>query len=176
MSHVIISGPGGMGRQIKSPGQIRSQLNRQWSKVDQALANAIEAGTFASGMEGKKITLERTASNLDYKRDSFLSYSESYAKWKGTGRTSVDLRLTGEMLDSIKFRKQGSGVASNVVVEVTGSDSIRKAKALAAGGKAKNKPRRFMGHVVQSELQEIGLKAWRAYQRVMRQMLKYKPR
>ncbi len=51
--------------------------------------------------EVKRIILRKTARGVDYMGKKFKPYSEAYAKRKGVSAGSVDLRRTGEMLDSI---------------------------------------------------------------------------
>jgi phage gpG-like protein len=50
--------------------------------------------------EVKQIVLDKTGRGLDYMGRRFKPYSKAYAKKKG--KTRVDLRDTGDMLDSIK--------------------------------------------------------------------------
>jgi hypothetical protein len=47
----------------------------------------------------KAVIIEKTASGRDYMNRSFQPYSKAYAK--RTGKTRVDLRVSGRMLDSI---------------------------------------------------------------------------
>lgn len=57
---------------------------------------------------------ERTANNTDYTGKRFPNYSESYAsslefKIAGKSKTDPDLRLSGDMLDSLQIIENGPG-------------------------------------------------------------------
>lgn len=52
----------------------------------------------------EKRILERTEFGRDYRNRKFAPYSKKYAKRKGVGRSSVDLRLSGTMLGAIETR------------------------------------------------------------------------
>lgn len=78
------------------------ETRRQLRQVNQLLGSNEPMENICKDVEER--ILERTESGRDYKNLKFAPYSEKYAKRKGVGRSSVDLKLTGTMLGAIKTR------------------------------------------------------------------------
>lgn len=51
----------------------------------------------------------RSTEGFDKNGKKFPKYSTDYAKFKGVGKSQVDLVLSGEMLDSLSLTKDGAG-------------------------------------------------------------------
>ena len=94
----------------------------------------------------KKRVLKRTAASRDYKNLKFAPYSAKYAKRKKS--TKVNLRLTGEMLNSMKARAIS---ARRGVVELTAKELIANIHTQGIG----KQPQRDFMDITKTALQEF---------------------
>lgn len=105
----------------------------------------------------KKRILERTDHGRDYKNLKFYPYSTKYAKRKGVGRSSVDLKLTGTMLGAIETKvinpKHGQVLVMSKAMAgtVAKSDMIAQIHTTGTG----KQPRREFMNITNTALQEF---------------------
>ncbi len=178
MSHVVIIGPGGR-KKVISAREARVQLRKQKAKSAKAFHDAMDAGVKASAEEALEILPERTKAGKDYRRRKFGNYSAKYAKEKGVKQTDVTLTTKGEFLDSLKVTKIKHG---EYKLAFTGTKMQKRAKGLARGnwplwGKRvsgfQRPKRRVMGIDNKEDQQRVGKAGFRAYQKTIRQRLKF---
>jgi len=105
----------------------------------------------------EKRILKRTDSGRDYKNLKFYPYSEKYAKRKGVGRGSVDLKLTGTMLGAIETRvlnpRHGQVLVTSKAMAGTSAKSDMIAQIHTTGtGK---QPKREFLNITPTALQEF---------------------
>ena len=94
----------------------------------------------------KERVLKRTAASRDYRNMKFAPYSAKYAKRKRS--TKVDLRLTGEMLNSMKARAINP---RRGVVELTTKELIANIHTQGIG----KQPQRDFFDITPTALQEF---------------------
>ena len=105
----------------------------------------------------EKRILKRTDSGRDYRNRKFAPYSTKYAKRKGVGQSSVDLRLTGTMLGAIETRvinpKHGQVLVMSKAMTGTSAKSNMIAQIHTTGtGK---QPRREFMNITNKALQDF---------------------
>ncbi len=94
----------------------------------------------------KRRILKRTKDSRDYRNMKFAPYSRKYAKRKGS--TKVNLRMTGEMLNSMKARAINS---RRGVVELTAKELIANIHTQGIG----KQPQRDFMNITPTALQEF---------------------
>jgi len=105
----------------------------------------------------KKRILQRTDFGRDYRNRKFVPYSKKYAKRKGFGRSSVDLKLTGTMLGAIQTRvvnpKHGQVLVTSKAMAgtIAKSDMIAQIHTTGTG----KQPRREFMNITKTALQEF---------------------
>jgi len=92
------------------------------------------------GEETKREIISRTRAGRNVDGAGFESYSERYARRKGTSANQVNLQLTGDMLNSIISRVQ----QNELIISIQGSFARSKASWHQFGA-GNNKVRRFFG-------------------------------
>ena len=96
--------------------------------------------------EVKERILKRTKASRDYRNRKFAPYSTKYAKRKGS--TKVNLRVSGEMLDSMKARAIS---ARRGVVELLAKELIANIHTQGIG----KQPQRDFFDITKTALQEF---------------------
>jgi hypothetical protein len=92
-----------------------------------------------------------------FKSKTFPKYSKKYAEWKGVGRESVDLTLSGDMLDALDVISHTSG---SILIGMPKDDRELNGKAEGnrtgsyGGAPNPSKARDFMG-LPKAELADI---------------------
>lgn len=94
---------------------------------------------------------QRTLSNQDVNGDKFEQYSKEYADKKGVSRSSVDLFLEGDMLNSLNRNKSGERV-NEVKIKVKGKLNTLKSHNHQTG---QTLPQRRWFGLLESEAKEI---------------------
>jgi phage gpG-like protein len=86
---------------------------------------------------------ERTAEGKDVNGRQFAKYNPAYAAKKGSD--FVDLRVKGHMMGSIQVNVKDNGGEIVAELAVTGTENLKKAKAIMTGGDGRWKagPRKF---------------------------------
>lgn len=174
-SYTIITGPAGRSGALKTPSEIRAQLQRQEAKRDDAHRLAVDESIHVKAQEALKILAPRTTDGLDYQRKPFGAYSTKYADWKGVRETDVDLKLTGGMLGSLSVSKIGDGHYRLRFGEAyhTRLQQLASGRWKSSRGTQVSRPkRRAMGFDNIEDRKALSLKALRAYQRVFRREMK----
>lgn len=99
--------------------------------------------------------VQRTASGKDINNENFKPYTKEYAAKKGVSRNSVDLILTGDMLNSIEKDAPGDFVDIQIASNETGKahGNITGSYGKPSGSKAK--ARDFFGFKNEEDLQDI---------------------
>lgn len=78
------------------------ETRRQLRRINQLLDSNTPMKNICKDI--KERILKRTESGRDYKNLKFAPYSTKYAKRKGVGVSSVDLKLTGTMLGALETK------------------------------------------------------------------------
>ena len=99
--------------------------------------------------------VERTASGKDVNGSKFKKYNKDYASWKGVSVNSVDLILTGDMLNGFE-----EGSTKDSVKIAIKSDEVGKAHGNITGSYGQpfsrpSKARDFFGFKKEDELKPI---------------------
>ncbi|MCK4760216.1 MAG: hypothetical protein KAT69_09200 [Candidatus Aminicenantes bacterium] len=105
----------------------------------------------------KKRILERTERGRDYKNLKFYPYSAKYAKRKGVGQSSVDLKLTGTMLGAIETRVLNPRHGQVLVTSRAMAGTIAKSDMIAqihTTGTGRQPKREFM-NITDKALQDF---------------------
>lgn len=100
--------------------------------------------------------VQRTASGKDIKNENFKPYTKDYASKKGVSRNSVDLILTGDMLNGFENEKTDkNSVEISIKQSETGKahGNITGSYGKSSGSKAK--ARDFFGFRQESDLMDI---------------------
>ena len=101
--------------------------------------------------------LERTERGRDYKNRKFSPYSTKYAKRKGVGQSSVDLKLTGTMLGAIETRVLNPHHGQVLVMSKSMAGTSAKSDMIAqihTTGTGRQPRREFM-NITKKALQEF---------------------
>lgn len=129
-----------MGKNISGIQETKAQIR--------AILNHLESSEPMQKIceDVKERVLKRTAASRDYRNRKFTPYSAKYARRKGS--TKVDLRVTGEMLDSIKARALNP---RRGIIEVTAKQLIANIHAQGIG----KQPQRDFFDITPTALQEF---------------------
>lgn len=129
-----------MGVNISGVQETKAQLR--------AILNHLESSEPMQNIceDVKERVLKRTKAGRDYRNRKFAPYSTKYARRKGS--TKVNLRVTGEMLDSMKARAIS---ARRGVVELTTKELIANIHTQGIG----KQPQRNFMDITPTALQEF---------------------
>lgn len=100
--------------------------------------------------------INNTLAGFDKNGKQFKSYTKQYAEKKGVGRSDVDLKLSGDMLDALKVLKIGRDYIDIGFDGRTTQDKKAEGNILGSYGKSPNssKARDFLG-LPKSQINEI---------------------
>lgn len=100
--------------------------------------------------------VNNTLAGYDKNGRQFKSYTTEYADFKGVGRSDVDLKLSGAMLDALKILKIGRDYIDIGYDGRTNQDKKAEGNILGSYGKLPNasKARDFLG-LPKSQINEI---------------------
>ncbi len=135
---------------IEGIDEVRSQLRR----INQLIDSNKPMENICKDVE--KRILKRTSSSRDYRNMKFAPYSAKYAKKKGVGQSSVDLKLTGTMLGALESRvlnpRHGQVLITSRAMAGTSakSDMIAQIHTTGTG----RQPKREFMNITKAALQE----------------------
>jgi len=101
--------------------------------------------------EAIEVINQRTLDGKDVDESKFTPYSEAYAERKGVTPDSVDLFLSGDMLESLKLTKD---TPHTVSFGIEGGDAAKKSYYHNTGTAKGGKKREFFG-ITRSEAEKI---------------------
>lgn len=99
--------------------------------------------------------VDRTLSGKDINNKDFPSYTKEYADFKGVTRSSVDLVLSGDMLDSFVENKTNSKVEIKITENQTGKAHGNISGSYGKPKPVKSKARDFFGFKNTDDLQDV---------------------
>lgn len=100
--------------------------------------------------------VQRTASGKDVKNENFKPYTKDYAAKKGVSRNSVDLILTGDMLNGFENEKTDrNNVEISIKESETGKAHGNITGSYGKSSGSKSKARDFFGFRNESDLLDI---------------------
>ncbi|MCK5127912.1 MAG: hypothetical protein KAR42_16765 [candidate division Zixibacteria bacterium] len=139
-----------MTLEITGIDEVRWQLRR----VNQLLDSNKPMENICKDVEER--ILKRTDAGRDYKNMSFAPYSTKYAKKKGVGTGSVNLRLTGTMLGAIETKVFNPNHGQVLITSRAMAGTSAKSDMIAqihTTGTGKQPKREFM-NITKTALQE----------------------
>jgi hypothetical protein len=131
------------------------ETRRQLREINQLLGSNTPMKNTCKDVEER--ILKRTSSGRDYKNLKLHPYSAKYAKRKGVGQSSVDLKLTGTMLGAIETRVINPHHGQVLVTSKAMAGTAAKSDMIAqihTTGTGKQPKREFM-NITKKALQEF---------------------